>query len=113
MDVRLHKWMSILNAALEQNAPFSEDGIFFFEKKVCYVDFAVLAILDGIVDEFGLGEYIGQFKLLAKHFKQMSARSSVQKLWAVQKPNDKSKWWKWCGGQIQLSIEKSIKLCQK
>eukprot|EP00467_Chlorarachnion_reptans_P021225 CAMPEP_0114520252 /NCGR_PEP_ID=MMETSP0109-20121206/19465_1 /TAXON_ID=29199 /ORGANISM="Chlorarachnion reptans, Strain CCCM449" /LENGTH=166 /DNA_ID=CAMNT_0001701101 /DNA_START=225 /DNA_END=725 /DNA_ORIENTATION=+ len=113
-EERLAKWIGVLNTALEKNPNTSKalkDGnnLYFFGSKVSYVDFAVLAIMDGLVDEFGLQSYVEKLApSLALHFKQMSARPSVQKLWSVQKPKDRSKWNPYCGGQIQKSIETSI-----
>uniref|UniRef100_A0A7S2TQD9 Glutathione S-transferase n=1 Tax=Lotharella oceanica TaxID=641309 RepID=A0A7S2TQD9_9EUKA len=108
-DGRLAKWLGVLDTALGKNPKNAKaEKIYFFGVKPTYVDFGVLAILDGLVDEFGLVEYVGKFPLLSRFFKEMSARPSVQKLWSVQKPKDRSKWAPWCGGQIQKSIETSI-----
>ncbi|GAB5368342.1 hypothetical protein AAMO2058_001311300 [Amorphochlora amoebiformis] len=114
-ETRLAKWMTILNDALMENpdnakALEEKRPLYYFGKSVCYSDFGVLAVLDGLVDEFGMGDYIKQWKNLYTFYTQMSSRPSVVKLWGFQK---KTKNYKWCGGQIQESIEKAVEVMQK
>eukprot|EP00472_Partenskyella_glossopodia_P009852 CAMPEP_0197529388 /NCGR_PEP_ID=MMETSP1318-20131121/28278_1 /TAXON_ID=552666 /ORGANISM="Partenskyella glossopodia, Strain RCC365" /LENGTH=141 /DNA_ID=CAMNT_0043084831 /DNA_START=402 /DNA_END=827 /DNA_ORIENTATION=+ len=114
---RLSRWIEILNTSLLRNhsSPNATSGgstekkeMFFFGDKVSYADFAVLAILEGLIDEFGLSNLLQKHAALSTFYKQMSSRESVRKIWALQKPSNRSKWWPYAGGQIQASIEKSI-----
>lgn len=67
---RLSQWMSLLDRVLDNKE-------YFFEM-VSYVDFAVFTVLDGLVHDFGMSEYLSsKVPRLWAHYERILKRESV------------------------------------